>query len=106
MQSSIPTSEIQAAAGPANFQPNDFVIFNKIGALNVRNVTSGSVEASLDPSRQQEGPTTRVNVFAATYESGKPFQGPVTVILKEFLPGSRGVGLNELRLLSTVQVTY
>jgi hypothetical protein len=106
MQVNIPTSEVQAAVGPANFQPNDFVIFNKIGALNVRNVTCGSIQGAMDTSRQKEGPTTRVNVFAATYESGKPFQGPVTVVLKEFLPGSRGVGLNELNLLSTMQVTY
>ena len=100
MQASTPTDEIAAAAGPANFAANDFVIFNRLGAMAVRNVTSGSV-ASGD---QEDGPPTRVNVFAATYETGKPFQGPVTVLLKEFPPGSRGVGLNELRLLSILQV--
>ena len=100
LQESVPASQIQQAVGPSTFQANDFVIFQKLGALNVRNVEAGSVgSAPVDT-----GAATRVNVFAATYESGKPFQGPVTVLLKEFLPGSRGVGLNELRLLSLLRV--
>jgi hypothetical protein len=46
----------------------------------------------------------KVNVHAATYESGQPFQGPSTVLLKEYLPGSWDVGLNELQILSSIEV--
>lgn len=100
LQESVPASEVQRAVGPALFQANDFVIFQKLGSLNVRNIQAGAVGTAPEDT----GASTRVNVFAATYESGKPFQGPVTVLLKEFVPGSRGVGLNELRLLSLVNV--
>lgn len=93
---------IEAAIGPESFQPNDFVIFNKLGALRVRNVHSGSVLGSVDEADEEA--LTRVNVFAATYESGRPFQGPVTVLLKEYLPGSRQVGLNDIRTCSALQV--
>ena len=93
---------ITQAVGPESFEPNDFVIFNKLGALRVRNVQAGSVPGASD--EPEEGAVTRVNVFAATYESGRPFQGPVTVLLKEYLPGSRHVGLNDIRTLSALEV--
>lgn len=43
-------------------------------------------------------------MYAATFESGKPFQGPVTVLLKEFTPSCRQIGLNELQLARQVKV--
>jgi hypothetical protein len=103
MQVSTPTDTIVDAIGTPTFQANDFVIVQMLGALNVRSVSEGTLGAERG-SGASDGNATRVNVFAATFESGKPFQGPVTVLLKEFVPCSRAVGLNELRLLSLLEV--
>lgn len=35
------------------------------------------------------GPTPNIIVYAARYNSGLPYEGPVTVQLREYLPGSR-----------------
>jgi hypothetical protein len=87
--------------GPANFEPNDFVIFNKLGNVSVRRVSTGNVLGSADDDSLA---SIRVNVFAATYESGRPFEGPATVLLKEYLPGSWDVGLNELQIRASIEV--
>jgi hypothetical protein len=44
-----------------------------------------------------------INAFAATFRTGQALRSPVTV-LKSFLPGSRAAGINELLLLSAIQV--
>lgn len=62
-----------------------------------------SLGASLDQP-VSTGPSPRVNVYAATYESGKPFQGPTTVLLKEFTPNCRRIGVNELQLARVLKV--
>jgi hypothetical protein len=87
--------------GPANFEPNDFVIFNRLGNVSVRRVSTGNVLGSAD---DDPFASIRVNVFAATYESGRPFEGPATVLLKEYLPGSWDVGLNELQIRASIEV--
>ena len=91
-------------AGPPNFFASDFVIFQKLASLSVRSFQTGiaSLEEGVS-SEQQEQSTAKINVFAATYESGQPMQGPVTVLLKEFPPQSRHMGLNELTMLTSVQ---
>lgn len=82
--------------------PSDFVIFQRLGSLQVQQAVAGDIEGSWSDS---EAPSTpAINAFAATFESGQPFQTPVTVLLKEFLPGSRAAGINELNLLSRIQV--
>lgn len=39
------------------------------------------------------GMTPNILVYAARYNSGLPYEGPVTVQLREYLAGSRSVGL-------------
>eukprot|EP00892_Ulva_mutabilis_P000217 jgi/Ulvmu1/10196/UM006_0152.1 len=87
--------------GQPIFQANDFIIYNKLGTLNIRRVEQKSAKESLGASLDQPvvaGPSPRVNIYAATYETGRPFQGPVTVLLKEFTPSCRQIGINELQL--------
>lgn len=37
--------------------------------------------------------------YLGRYVSGQAFEGPVTVLIKEYIMGTRGVAVNELRLL-------
>lgn len=88
---------------------NDFVIFDKLGSLNVRTVEQSSIQASLDETLRKGASTAtestaRVNIYSATYESGKPFQGPVSVLLKEYTPDTRQIGTNELVIADRLQV--
>lgn len=56
-----------------------------------------SSNGSSSPSRsapQLDAPN--IIVYAARYNSGLPYQGPVTVQLREYLKGSRRVAVNEL----------
>jgi hypothetical protein len=50
--------------------------------------SSGSSTPTADPG---DGPTPNILVYAARFNSGLPFQGPVTVQLREYLAGSRWV---------------
>lgn len=103
-----PTAAIAAVAGPANFFANDFVIFQRLASLNVRSFRPGALGSMDDREGAQQGgeeelPGGKLNIFAATYESGMPMQGPVTVLLKEFPPQSRQMGLNELKMHTHIQ---
>ena len=44
-----------------------------------------------------------VLVFAAQYYSGLPYQGPLVMLLKEYLPGSRAAGLREVEVHRKLQ---
>lgn len=96
--------------GPPRFQANDFVIYDKLGSLNIRVVEQSSIQASLDETLRKETATAtvspKVNIYSATYESGKPFQGPVTVLLKEYTPHARQIGVNELVITDRLQVCF
>ena len=87
---------------------NDFVIYDKLGSLNVRTVEQSSIQASLDETLRKGASTAtvsqKVNIYSATFESGKPFQGPVTVLLKEYTPDTRQIGTNELVIADRLQV--
>ena len=104
-QADASAAEIAKIVGAPTFMANDFVIFQQMGALNVQRVASGSLEDAVGSSGTSSDAIS-VKVFAATLETGRPFQGPVTVMLKEYLPGSRRIGFNDLRLLSQMQVRW
>jgi hypothetical protein len=96
--------------GDPRFQANDFVIYDKLGSLNIRVVEQSSIQAALDETLRKETAmatiSPKVNIYSATYESGKPFQGPVTVLLKEYTPDARHIGLNELIIADRLQVRF
>jgi hypothetical protein len=100
----------EETVGPPLFMANDFVIYDKLGSLNVRTVEESSVLASLDETLRKGTSTVtlsqKVNIYSATYESGKPFQGPVTVLLKEYTPYTRQIGTNELLIADRLQVLH
>lgn len=58
---------------------------------------------SNDPVSLGRQPTTQqtaIIAFAARYHSHMPFQDAQPTFLKEFLPGARSLGCNELQLLN------
>eukprot|EP00879_Flechtneria_rotunda_P030378 GHRR01033004.1.p1 GENE.GHRR01033004.1~~GHRR01033004.1.p1 ORF type:complete len:122 (+),score=50.67 GHRR01033004.1:356-721(+) len=55
---------------------------------------TSSLDGGLPPALDDGN--TSVIVYAARYNSGLPYQGPVTVLLREYLPISRKVALNEM----------
>eukprot|EP00879_Flechtneria_rotunda_P017025 GHRR01017826.1.p1 GENE.GHRR01017826.1~~GHRR01017826.1.p1 ORF type:complete len:362 (+),score=123.37 GHRR01017826.1:758-1843(+) len=79
------------------FISQEFTIIKLLGKLGVQDAAA-SPTSSLDgglPPALDDG-NTSVIVYAARYNSGLPYQGPVTVLLREYLPISRKVALNEM----------
>ncbi|GBF87368.1 hypothetical protein Rsub_00079 [Raphidocelis subcapitata] len=68
------------------FTVTDFRVFKQLGQLGV---------ASLDSSDPAGGEVQPVFVYAARYESGLPFEGPATIMLKEYQAPSTGLAANE-----------
>jgi hypothetical protein len=58
--------------------------------------STGVTSSSNGSSSDLAAPAPNIIVFAARYNSGLPYQGPVTVQLREYLPGSRRVAVNEM----------
>jgi hypothetical protein len=56
-------------------------------------------ESPLASTSYDEGPqVTALIVYTARYYSGMPFQDPVPVLIKEYLPEARPAAQNELRV--------
>lgn len=56
-----------------------------------------TVSGISSPERSAPGSQApNIIVYAARYNSGLPYQGPVTVQLREYLKASRRVAVNEL----------
>ena len=63
-------------------------------------VTETQSEDPVNLGQQRTAQQTAVVAFAARYHSNLPFQDPQPTLLKEFLPGARSLGCNELQLLN------
>jgi len=92
--------------GPGGFEPYELELLSLLGSLKVRRV-SRVTEVSL--STDGVGSTTQsvelpspseIMVFAAEYISGRPFEGPLLVQLREY-PGlaAEEIALQELRIM-------
>ena len=89
-----PDAELQDLGLPPLLAAN-FVIFKELGTMVVKQSVAGDLTGAF---RDDAPPVPSVVAYAATYESGMPFQGPVTLLLKEFLPGSTRAGVTELQV--------
>ena len=68
-----------------------------LAMMQVTEMQSGDpVSIGRQPTAQQ----TAIIAFAARYHSNMPFQDAQPSMLKEFLPGARSLGCNELQLLN------
>lgn len=84
--------------GP-QLRSDDFELLRLLGRLDVRQVTEYEDPTTLaGKSRDEDGPKrSAVVAYLARLESGRPYEGPVVVLFKEYLNGFYGVALNELR---------
>ncbi|KAI8463726.1 MAG: hypothetical protein J3K34DRAFT_526774 [Monoraphidium minutum] len=90
-----------AAARPAamppsdgSFIPADFQVFKTLGQLAV---SAGGEEGAAAAAAAGGAPLAEqpVFVYIARYTSGMPFEGPATVLLKEYQAASASVAANE-----------
>ena len=63
-------------------------------------VTETQSEDPVSLGQQRTAQQTAIIAFTARYYSNLPFQDPQPSMLKEFLPGARSLGCNELQLLN------
>ena len=83
--------------GDGGFYASDFELLQELGQISIQQ----SEELRDGSLFRQSGKTARTAVvaFTASYFSGMPFEDPVVTMLKEYLPGSRNVACNELRVM-------
>eukprot|EP00878_Enallax_costatus_P042877 GHUV01050381.1.p1 GENE.GHUV01050381.1~~GHUV01050381.1.p1 ORF type:complete len:402 (+),score=133.27 GHUV01050381.1:1444-2649(+) len=101
MQSVMSTMEMVDALDEektGEFLPQDFQIVKLLGRVGMQDAaasqpTSGDASPSRSPPALEQ---PNIIVYAARYNSGLPYQGPVTVQLREYLKNSRRVAVNEL----------
>ncbi|WIA19005.1 hypothetical protein OEZ85_003668 [Tetradesmus obliquus] len=89
---------IEEVPDERGFIPQDFAIMKLLGRLGMQDAaTSQPASGSSTPGRNTPAlDAPSILVYAARYISGLPYQGPVTVQLREYLPSARGVAKNEL----------
>ncbi len=63
-------------------------------------VTETQSENPMSLGQQRTAQQTAIIAFTARYYSNLPFQDPQPTLLKEYLPGARSLGCNELQLLN------
>eukprot|EP00208_Stichococcus_sp_RCC1054_P009055 CAMPEP_0206150144 /NCGR_PEP_ID=MMETSP1473-20131121/38148_1 /ASSEMBLY_ACC=CAM_ASM_001109 /TAXON_ID=1461547 /ORGANISM="Stichococcus sp, Strain RCC1054" /LENGTH=502 /DNA_ID=CAMNT_0053547637 /DNA_START=817 /DNA_END=2325 /DNA_ORIENTATION=- len=87
-----------AEVGPGGLQPSDFELVQQMARLSVQQVTSdaSAANALAAAASREEVETSAIVIFASRYYSGMPYQDPAPVYLKEYLPGTRSVAVNEL----------
>ncbi|CAK0745542.1 hypothetical protein CVIRNUC_001627 [Coccomyxa viridis] len=96
-ESKVQEAAVLAEVGEGGFGAQDLELIQQLGALSW--VTEVAREDPLQLSRNTVQEQTAVVAFTALYYSGLPFQEPVTVLLKEYLPGARSVACNEMQAL-------
>ena len=69
-------------------------------ALHLPQVTETQSEDPVSLGQQRTAQQTAIIAFTARYYSNLPFQDPQPSLLKEYLPGARSLGCNELQLLN------
>eukprot|EP00884_Botryococcus_braunii_P022373 jgi/Botrbrau1/881/Bobra.0167s0006.1 len=90
-------ARLLADIGDGGFSAAEFELLNQLGRLSwvVENAKENPLQVKGATSPEQ----TAVVAFTGRYYSGRPFQEPVTVFLKEYLPGASSVAFNELQVM-------
>jgi serine/threonine protein kinase len=74
------------------FDPIEFELLQQLGKISIQQQTAGS--SFLAPSEKVS--RTAIVAFLAQYFSGMPFEDPVVIFLKEYLPGSQMIACKEM----------
>eukprot|EP00891_Asterochloris_glomerata_P005155 jgi/Astpho2/5155/Aster-x0666 len=90
--------EIFAEVGDGGFSTNEFELVQQLGQLSWVTETQSADPLAL--GQQKSAQQAAVVAFAARYHSRMAFQDAQVVLLKEYLPGARSLGCNELQLLN------
>mmetsp|Transcript_6224 Transcript_6224/g.14948 ORF Transcript_6224/g.14948 Transcript_6224/m.14948 type:complete len:493 (-) Transcript_6224:234-1712(-) len=91
---------VLADTGEGGFFPEDFELFRPLGQIQVKQRVELERTSPLASTSYEEGPEqTAVLAFTARYYSGMPFQDPVTVLVKEYLPACRSAAYKELQVM-------
>lgn len=80
----------------AAFDPVEFELLQELGKISIQQQVGGS--NFLAPSEKVS--RTAIVAFLAQYFSGMPFEDPVVVFLKEYLPGSQMIACTEIIALN------
>lgn len=91
-------ADILAEVGDGGFAAQEFELLEQIGQLSW--VTETQSEDPISLGQQRSAQQTAIIAFTARYYSNLPFQDPQPTLLKEYLPGARTLGCNELQLLN------
>jgi hypothetical protein len=112
-----PREEAEALrrVGPGGFSPDEFELVQELGRISIQTVEDSGSDSSSDdaaappgglaarlPGARTRSAVAAVVAYAARFYSGMPFQDPVPVLLKEYLPAARAVALNELAALTAL----
>jgi hypothetical protein len=112
-----PREEAEALrrVGPGGFSPDEFELVQELGRISIQTVEDSGSDSSDDdnyappgglaarlPGARTRSAVAAVVAYAARFYSGMPFQDPVPVLLKEYLPAARAVALNELAALKAL----
>lgn len=91
---------VMAEVGPGGLLASDFQLSQRLARLSVQQVTADtSAPNPLMAGAATERETAAIVIFAGRYFSGMPYEEPATVFLKEYLPGTRPVAVNELAVV-------
>lgn len=92
-------AEVLASVGEGGFFPEEFELMQELGTINIQQVaTSVDLDDFHIPTSERFA-RTAVIAYTGTFYSGMPFQDPVVVLIKEYLPGAKAVACNELQVL-------
>jgi serine/threonine protein kinase len=106
---SLAEGEALADIGDGRVTPGDFEIYRVLGSLSVQQVYEVDDSTSLLGRKREvvggvtmgtpgsRGPS--VLAYLGQYISGQPFEGPVTTLVREYLPSARSVAINEMRIM-------
>ncbi|KAL6782004.1 hypothetical protein ACKKBF_B10265 [Auxenochlorella protothecoides x Auxenochlorella symbiontica] len=97
----ITESSIRASVGPGGFHASDFELLQELGQISIQQVETspGGEEPQQHALHHNTARSVAVIGYTAAYRSGMPFEDPVMVMLKEYLPAARAVAFNELQVL-------
>lgn len=100
MQDAATEERLVAALGPGGFIPQEFQLIRRFGTASIQTDTLSS-SSSLGDATSSSSTSTKTTLlaYAARYQSGLPYEGPVTVLLKEYLPGCKAVACHEIEVL-------
>jgi len=96
-----------AEIGPGGFSIGEFELARRLGVMSATSVAEAeptlSDDGALTTRSGQRGRPVSVISYAAQYVSGKPYEGPVLTLLKEYPPGARRLGWSELAIAKELQ---